>query len=85
MCMTEYLQERAGEMEREALARIAIVDDLLYHVTMANARAADTPRAERLVVTLLGMHAELVHQKATAMRVIEEACALRRTRVEVSA
>lgn len=84
MSMTSYLTERAAEMENEARARIAIVDDLLLHVMRANAAAADTPRAERLVAVLIGMHAELVHQKATAHRVIEDACALRRQTVEVA-
>jgi hypothetical protein len=85
MCMTEYIKERAQSLEKEALAKIAIVDDLIYHITLANARALDLPRAGATVALLCGIHADLVGHKAACMHVIAEVNAIQRESREVSA
>lgn len=83
MCTTTYIQERAEELEKEAQGKIEIIDALIVQIAVAHVAASDLPRAGALIATLLGMHAELCTQKATALRVIEEACALRRQTQEL--
>jgi hypothetical protein len=83
MCLTEYVADRAREIERTANERIEVVDFLIPHVIAAQARAGGTSRPGALLTLLIGMHAELVSEKAAALRVIEDAVALRRARCEV--
>ena len=83
--MTEYIKERAQNLEKEAMAKIAIVDELIHHITLAHARASDLPRGGALVAVLCGVHAELVSHKAACLHVIAEANAIQRESKEVAA
>lgn len=78
MCTTDYIQERAQEIEAAAQSRIDIIDYLIVGIVKAQNAATDLPRAGGLLALLLGMHANLAEEKATALRVIEDALALRR-------
>jgi len=83
MCTTEYIKERAQEIERAAQDKINIIDDviagLLPHITRAEA----LHRGGGLLVLLLRMQAEFIEEKAAALRVIESALDLRRSTKEV--
>lgn len=78
MCTTEYIKERAQELERGAQAKIEIIDFLIAGIIKGQTAAADLPRAGGLLALLLGIHAQLVEEKAGALRVIESALELRR-------
>ena len=77
MCTTDYIQERAQELEASAQRKIEIIDFLVTGLLKAQTAANEAPRAAGLLATLLGMHAELLEQKAAALHVIEDAMALR--------
>lgn len=79
MCTTDYIRERAEALERDAQAKIDVIDDLLGYVATSTARAAALPRAGGLLVLLLHMQAQMIEEKAAALRVIEAALELRRT------
>jgi len=83
MCITEYIKERAQELERSAQGKIEIIDFLIVGIIKAQNAASDLPRAGGLLALLLGMHAELAEEKAAALRVIESALELRRSTAEV--
>jgi hypothetical protein len=83
MCTTDYIKERAHEIESSARGKIAIIDGLIADIMKAQTAATDLPRAGGLIALLLGMHAELAEEKATALRVIESAIDLRRKTQEV--
>ena len=83
MCITEYIKERAQELERGAQGKIEIIDFLIAGLIKAQNAASDLPRAGGLIALLLGMHAELMEEKAAALRVIESALELRRTTKEL--
>ena len=78
MCMTDYIKERAQEIEKTAHAKIEIIDKLISHVVTSCHDVGYLPRAGALAVLLLGMHVSLMEEKAAALRVIEDAIALRR-------
>lgn len=79
MCTTDYIKERAQELERAAQGKIDIVDALIPYILTASSRAEALPRAGGLLILLLHMQAELTEEKAAALRVIESALELRRT------
>lgn len=79
MCTTDYIKERAQEIERTAQSKIDIIDDLLPQMAAFATRTEALPRAGGLLVLLLHMQAELMEEKAAALRVIESALELRRT------
>jgi hypothetical protein len=79
MCTTEYIKERAEAIERDAQSKIDIIDELLPQMTLFTTRTEQLPRAGGLLVLLLHMQAELMEEKAAALRVIESALELRRT------
>lgn len=79
MCTTDYIKERAQEIERAAQSKIDIIDELLPQMAAFAARTEALPRAGGLLVLLLHMQAELMEEKAAALRVIESALELRRT------
>ena len=83
MCTTEYIKERAELIERDAQAKIDIIDDLLPQMAVQSARTEALPRAGGLLMLLLHMQAELMEEKAAALRVIESALELRRNVREV--
>lgn len=83
MCTTEYIKERAQELERAAQAKIDIVDSLIPYILTSTGRAERLDRPGALLVLLLHIQAELIEEKAAALRVIESACELRRNTTEV--
>lgn len=83
MCITAYIQERAQELERDAQHKITVIDEVIVGLITAQTRAIEIPRHGSLLAVLLGMHAELCQQKAAALRVIEDACALRQQTQEI--
>lgn len=83
MCITEYIKERAQELEASAQGKIEIIDFLITGIIKAQSAATDLPRAGGLLALLLGMHAELAEEKAAALRVIEASLELRRSTTEV--
>jgi len=83
MCTTEYIKDRAQEIERAAQEKINIIDDVLAGLLPFTARAEALPRAGGLLVLLLRMQAEFIEEKAAALRVIESALELRRSTHEV--
>ena len=85
MSMTEYIKDRAQSLEKDALAKIAIVDDLILHIALASARATDLPRGGALVAVLCGIRAELANHKAACMHVIADVNAIQRDTKEVAA
>ena len=83
MCTTEYIKERAEAIERDAQSKIDIIDDLLPQMAAFAARTEALPRAGGLLMLLLHMQAELMEEKAAALRVVESALELRRTTKEL--
>lgn len=83
MCMTDYIQERAQAIEMNAQAKIAVIDALLPHVLTATSHAESKERMSTLLILLLHIQAELIAEKATASRVIESTCEIRRNTQEV--
>lgn len=83
MCITEYIKERAQELERSAQGKIEIVDFLIAGTVKAQNAAANLPRASGLLALLLGMHAELAKEKAAASCVIKSALELQRATTEI--
>lgn len=83
MCMTDYLSQRMQTLAAEAQQRIDVIDDLIPHLLTAQARAECLNRAAGLVAMLMGMRAELMQEKAAALRVIEDATAIRRQTKEI--
>lgn len=79
MCTTDYIRERAESIERDAQSKIDIIDGLLPQIAAFSARTEALPRAGGLLMLLLHMQAELMEEKAAALRVIESALELRRT------
>lgn len=78
MCTTDYIKDRAEEIERAAQDKIDIIEALLPQVATLAARTEKLNRPGGLLVLLLRMHAELLEEKAAALRVIESALDLRR-------
>lgn len=83
MCTTDYIKERAEEIERAAQAKIEIIDDIIASLLPHISRAELLPRSGGLLVLLLRMQTEFIEEKAAALRVIESALELRRTTKEV--
>lgn len=79
MCTTEYIKERAQELEAAAQSKIEVIDFLITGLLKAQTATQAMPRAGGLLALLLGMHAQLAEEKAAALRVIESAIELRRT------
>lgn len=84
MCTTEYIKERAQEIERGAQDKINIIDDILAGLLPFTARAEALPRSGGLLILLLRMQAEFIEEKAAALRVIESALELRRNTQELA-
>lgn len=83
MCMTDYIQERAQVIEANAQAKITVIEALLPHVLTATSRVESEERMGTLLILLLHIQAELVAEKATALRVIETTCEIRRNTQEM--
>lgn len=79
MCTTEYIKERAQEIESAAQSKIEIIDFLITGILKAQTATEALPRAGGLLMLLLDIHAQLAEEKAAALRVIESALELRRT------
>lgn len=83
MCMTAYLTERANEFEKDARAKIELLDILIADLCATHARAACLPRAAGLVAMLSAMRAEAIQQREVAQSIINDAALLRRRTIEV--
>jgi hypothetical protein len=84
MCTTEYIKERAQEIERAAQDKISVIDDILEQLLPFVARTEALPRSGGLLILLLRMQAEFIEEKAAALRVIESALELRRNTQELA-
>jgi len=84
MCTTEYIKERAEAIERDAQSKIDVIDDILPQMAAFAARTEALPRAGGLLMLLLHIQAELMEEKAAALRVIESTLELRRTTVDLT-
>jgi hypothetical protein len=84
MCMTDYLVERAREIEEEAMQRAALLDELTASICTVLARAQALPRAAGVVVMLQNMRDEVLAHRDAARHVVNDACTLRAIRQEVN-
>lgn len=78
MSTVDYVQARAEAIAQGATAKITIIDALIPHILSAGVSAEKLYRPGALLVLLLHVHAELIEEKAAALRVIEDACSIRR-------
>jgi hypothetical protein len=83
MSTTDYIAERAKQLEAQADHKVAIIDELIIAFVKAEDAATRLPRGTALLAFLLGMHADLVAEKAAMFRVIEDANAIRAQTREV--
>lgn len=83
MCTTDYIKERAQEIERSAQDKISVIEDVIASLLPLIGRAEALPRGGGLLILLLRMQAEFIEEKAAALRVIESALELRRSMKEV--
>jgi hypothetical protein len=85
MSTTEYINERAKQFEAQADQKIAIIDELIVALVRAEGACDKLPRGASLLALFLGIHSDLVAEKAALHRIIEDSNAIRAHTREVGA